>query len=354
MGPEYKMNPIITEDKEVKPDSSNVFFVDSDVFGEGLVKMIVSPVSAEDIISAHKNVYEESGEFKIREQLVLSDKALFTKHQEIFRKSLHLEDSKTFYNESQVETLKKLVQTVNDLYLLVGIQVEPTVEHMHMVSVIEEVEYGSFATLMSEDEKFLESASEVVSQTTKMLELKCRTEDPVETSTPIYKRFIVLNNDCNYKTHIFGEVFPEFDVTEHDKFPKNKLAEEMLTLLSKGLGPGMDTSNIVKKICVFFDTSFGSCPVLFPPMSLSPPSAMLWNNGHRERLSCDLRGHPSELTSGSPAKPDKVEPCDFKRTETMDEVKPYNLKRSETMDGVEPYDLNMSETMCGAELISEY
>ncbi len=302
------MNLIHKDGEEV----GYVYFIDSSAFEEGFVKMVVSRVRAEDLIEAHRNVYEESSvlpnslaqkplDFTIRTQLVLFDMPFFMKCLEVYRKSLHMSNSDTFYREAHVTKLEELVNAANALTELVRNQVDPNVEHVDLkVSAfanMQNVEYGCYDTLMSEEARWTESALDIV-PVTSMLELRLRTEVPRlpatanETLKPKYKEFIVFNKGYRYNTCIFKEAFPEFNVTEHDGLPKNELAEEMLWFLSRRRGLlRIETAQMVKKIRAFFDCSTAACPV--PGNLKDIDDALLWNNGHKPRVQTgDLRGHP--------------------------------------------------------------
>ena len=89
-----------------------------------------------------------------------------------------------------------------------------------------------------------------------------------------HRPVLITNRKFAYESHLLGQVFPEFAITVHDRFPENPLAERMLWYLIETHGPVSSESVIadhVERVQRFFGV--GQNPVSLRTPSLSPTCA---------------------------------------------------------------------------------
>jgi hypothetical protein len=82
--------------------------------------------------------------------------------------------------------------------------------------------------------------------------------------SPSFSPLVIFNKGYGYVVELFREIFPEFLVSVHDRFPKVPLAEDMLWYQMGNLSDGkiLDVSTMIEKVRVFFGCSFSQNPTL--------------------------------------------------------------------------------------------
>lgn len=291
-----------------------VYFVKSECFNDDTFKLVISNCTPEDVITAHRDVYCSKDEgrepfFHVPESILVHDKNLFND----YRSKLSNKSSprKDFYPETHRVKIKQLIESVNSLVHLIEKSPSATDYVYEDLIVTEEVANFEPCDISGIDESnnelndpasinsnnLIDSSSFILM--TKLLHIQesegsvSSLAEPIaeqDSWSPMYNPFIIFNKGYGYLLKPFREIFPEFTIDVHNRFPKISLAEDMLWYQLNELYPEDDdskfnTNNVkamIEKIRVFFDCSstkklsqdsfeflsFQNIPVQPPPPSI--------------------------------------------------------------------------------------
>ncbi len=332
--------------------ASYLYLMKSDIFPDGLIKVIASCASAPDIISAHKDVYggdnitnpqyktvqeEEKEVFpKDFDDDVVSDDVESDSESKESVCSVETANSEScsidntvsfeifesitvwdidllkkslckispafagFLSETQLATMRHIVCRINELSILVSAIDETTIELVDFivpqegVGAFDKHEVGAFDLSAVSESNF---NAELVSLTRAFELTRFHEEETKFDAWPSYKQFLVFNKGYAYVTTVFQDVFPEFNLTVYDGFPCMALAEEMLWYQIDCQKDANDTTRlstktIIRKIQVFFDCCDSSFKV---PESPNVPTSLL---STQSRFSVPVRRcFPSQISS---------------------------------------------------------
>jgi hypothetical protein len=260
--------------------ASFVNFISSNVFPEATLKLVITKAEEKDIITAHKDVYcgdDKEPEFTIICRKLVYDKDLFLRYLKKVEEKRSL--AQGFFKESTKEKICSIIDTVNTLSSLVLKDVPGIVKNMRTDELVVTEDVASFdfedisgceESLFKEENYPICGGEEEGPQfvpLTRVLELRHR-QDPIFSENlfsdgalvqPFYNEFLVFNKGYGFIAETFREVFPEFHVTVHKKFPKLELAEQMLWYQTNKLVSNdkrQIAAVVIEKIRLFFDCSF--------------------------------------------------------------------------------------------------
>lgn len=233
------------------------------------MKVILSCVSLEDVMTAHRDTYglddatdppegEEDSSLSIIDTLIVQDRPLLEKS----LNKMHI-GFYGFLPLSSLDIIREMIKRINELSTLIGhddsklLSASDAIEHAEFIVPQESVSaFDAHDVRAYETVTGAPGSSLVCRQLLPMTRVFELIRRPAADFPPdlTHKELLIFNKGYGYVTSLFEEMFLEFELIVHNNFPAFPLAEEMLWYhLDRLKDQRSAIGAAMSKIRVFFD-----------------------------------------------------------------------------------------------------